>query len=462
MSMIGHSRFLMAALVAGMAGGFAGVRAEEPDYSAAVEQAARTHDSRIAWWREARFGMFIHWGLYSIAADDWPGVPHGRYSEWLMSRGVPHEDYRRELTRRFHPKSYDPAAWAALAREAGMGYVVFTTKHHDGFSLWDTRASDYNAVDNTPYARDALVPFVEAVRAEGLRVGFYYAILDWYHPDYVPRRKDNDSRPPAGPEVFGRYLDFVEQQVRELLTGYGRVDVLWWDGGWDHAAGEQRAARLNGIAYTLQPDILLGDRNGLPGDFATLEQKLPDPVPDRDWETCLTINGSWGYHRLDVNWKSTAELLRFLSHVATGGGNLMLNVGPDADGVIPEPQVARLREIGRWMKDHAPAIRGTTRWPLAGGTPWGGGTARLRPDGSGSLYLHLHEPSKAGSAALAGVRGEPSGIRWLHANAGVEADVDMKPDTAPVVRWNANPDAPAVAVIELEFDRPFLPAAELP
>ncbi|MBP7276312.1 MAG: alpha-L-fucosidase [Kiritimatiellae bacterium] len=440
----------------------AGARAAEPDFAAAAARAEASRDERMAWWREARFGMFIHWGLYSVAADDWPGIPNGRYSEWLMSRGVPHEEYRRELTRRFDPNAYDPAAWAALAREAGMQYVVLTTKHHEGFSLWDSAATDYDVADNTPCGRDMLAPFVEAVRAAGLRVGFYYAILDWYHPDYVPRRKDNDSRPPAEPEVFGRYLDFMERQVRELLTGYGRVDVLWWDGGWEHNAEEQRAARLNGLAYALQPHILLGDRNGLPGDFATPEQKLPDPLPQRDWESCLTINGSWGYHRRDRNWKSSEELIRTLSLTATGGGNLLLNVGPDANGVIPEPQVTRLKEIGRWMRAHAPAIRGTARWPLAGGTPWGGGTVRVRPDGSGSLYLHLHRPSDAGSARLSGVRVEPKHIRWLEALAGAQASGELTPDADLVVRWNALPGAPAVAVIELEFDRPFLPAPELP
>lgn len=451
--------FLMPVLFAWMAGSRAAAGADEPDYAAAVERAARTHDERIAWWREARLGMFIHFGLYSIAADDWPGVPHGRYSEWLMSRGVPHEEYRRELTARFNPRAYDPSAWAALAREAGMEYVVFTTKHHDGFSLWDSRATDYDAVDNTPYRRDLVAPFADAMRAAGLRVGFYYAILDWYHPDYVPRRKDNDSRPPAGPEVFGKYLDFVEQQIRELLTGYGRVDVLWWDGGWEHSGEEQRAARLNGLAYTLQPGILLGDRNGLPGDFATLEQKLPDPVPDRDWETCLTINGSWGFHRLDTHWKTTGELLKFMSGVATGGGNLMLNVGPDADGRIPEPEVQRLREIGQWMKGHATAIRGTSRWPLPGGTPWGGGTARLHPDGTGTLYVHVHEPSAGGAADLAGLKAAPSRIYWMdHADA-KDSGITY---ASPTLRWAARKNAPPVGVIVLEFDRPFLAGKDRP
>ena len=451
----------MAAILSGLAGGCVSARVAEPEYAAAVEQAARTHEQRIAWWREARLGMFIHWGLYSIAADDWPGVPHGRYSEWLMSRGVPHEDYRRALTPRFHPRAYDPAAWAALAREAGMEYVVFTTKHHDGFSLWDTQASDYNAVDNTPYARDALAPYADAMRAAGLRVGFYYAILDWYHPDYVPRREGNDSRPPADPQVFGRYLDFVEKQVRELLTGYGRVDVLWWDGGWEHNAEEQRAVRLNGVAYSLQPNILLGDRNGLPGDFATTEQKLPDPVPDRDWETCITINGSWGYHRLDTNWKTSADLLKFLSQVATRGGNLLINVGPDADGRVPEPEVQRLREVGHWMKGHAQAIRGTSRWPLPGGfrTPWGGGTVRLNPDGTGTLYVHVHDPASAGEADLSGVKAAPVRMYWMDAADAQDAALTY---TSATLRWAARTNAPPVGVIVLEFDRPFLAGKDRP
>lgn len=322
-----------------------------------------THDSN--WFPAARLGMFIHWGLYALPARH----------EWVMN----HERTRREDYERygeyFEPDLYDPVAWIEAAKGAGMKYVVLTTKHHEGFCLWDTALTDYKAT-NTPYGRDLLTPFVEAVRAAGLKVGFYHSLLDWHHPDFPvdgrhPQRDAPDAEQLNEGRDIARYREYLHGQIRELLTNYGRVDYLFYDfsyAGDPH--GEVWGAKgkddwgseeLLALTRELQPGILVNDRLGIPGDFVTPEQYQPSGPMTVDgeevlWEACQTLNGSWGYFRDNENFKSPDLLVRMLVDGVSKNGNLLLNVGPTARGTFDRAALESLSAIGDWMQLHSRSI----------------------------------------------------------------------------------------------------------
>ncbi len=299
--------------------------------------------SDTSWFSEARFGMFIHWGLYAILAR----------GEWVMYlERIPRDEYAR-LADKFKPKKFDADAWAALAKEAGMKYMVLTTRHHDGFSLFDSKVSDFTSV-KTAAGRDLVAEYVEACRRAGLRVGFYYSLLDWRWPEYW-------RGPKGDPDGWERFLSYVHSQVEELCTQYGKIDVLWYDGSWPYSAEEWRSAELNKRVRELQPGILINNRSGLPEDFDTPEKVVTPSPPGRMWEACMTINDSWGYNAGDRNWKSVRQLIHILVGCASREGNLLLNVGPRADGTIQPEAVRRLREIGRWMRANGESIYGSRR-----------------------------------------------------------------------------------------------------
>jgi alpha-L-fucosidase len=304
----------------------------------------------LSWFREARFGMFIHWGLYSLL---------GR-GEWaLHNEGIPIDDYAR-LSTRWQPRPGCAREWAALAREAGMGYMVLTTKHHDGFCLFDTRTTDFSAVRAVPAGRDWVADYVEACRAEGLRVGLYYSIGDWSSAVHRAVLAGDASQVDA-------LRSFIHTQVEELLTHYGTIDLLWYDGafydGQLFTAESIGAAELNARARELQPGILINPRAGVPGDFDTPEGAFPHAVPAGDWELCACINDMWGYTRHDHQYKSRNQLLFLLANCACQGGNLLLNIGPKPDGGIPARQRQRLQELGDWLAVNGEAVRGTERLP---------------------------------------------------------------------------------------------------
>ena len=306
---------------------------------------------RLRWWQEARFGMFVHWGLYSLL---------GRH-EWVMNRErIPVAEYET-LARRFRAEKYDPRAWARLAREAGQKYVVLTTKHHEGFCLFDSRLTDYKAT-NSPAGRDLVAEFAEAVRAEGLRVGFYYSLMDWHHPDGARCFHDEAARL--------RFVEYIHGQVRELMTNYGRIDILWYDVPWPLKPNGWESARMNHMARSLQPHILINNRSGwgpggtlMPEDFDTPENSVKASPPYRAWESCDTLNRSWGYNLADEDWKTVPQLLGSLVSCAGMGGNLILNIGPRGDGSVQDEAVERLREIGRWIERNGrgESIYGTER-----------------------------------------------------------------------------------------------------
>lgn len=344
--------------------------------------------NRTRWWHEAKFGMFIHWGVYAVPADATDLQGRKTIAEWYMSnKQMQVRDYEM-FAHQFNPVQFNAREWVRMAKEAGMKYIVITSKHHDGFCMFDTKLTDYNIVKATPFGRDPMKELAEECKRQGVRLCFYYSIMDWHHPDYLPRRPwERNLRPAQGADL-NRYIDFMKGQLRELLTNYGPIGVLWFDGGWEHNAQELRSAEVNAFIRSLQPSILINDRNHFPEDFSTPEQTIPaGALPGgRLWETCMTINDTWGYAKNDTNWKSAEDLIRKLCDIAHKGGNFLLNVGPTAEGTFPQPIVERLQRIGQWMKVNGKSIYGTTQSPFR----------KLSLDGrctqkGNTLYLHVFE-----------------------------------------------------------------------
>jgi len=339
-----------------------------------ARETAAQSEQRTHWWREAKFGLFIHWGLYAVPADATDKNGNYKIAEWYQAnKEMQLTDYEK-FARRFRPTRFDARRWASLAKEAGMKYLVITSKHHDGFCMFDSKLTDYDVVDATHWKHDPMKDLAAECQKHGLKFCFYYSIMDWHHPDYLPRRPwEQATRPPAGANP-DRYIDYMKGQLRELLTNYGPIGVIWFDGAWEldlrgppspEVERRLRPMEVNSMIRSLQPAILINDRNNLPEDYATPEQSVPASAfpPGRLWETCLTMNDTWGYATNDHNWKSSADLIRKLCDIAHKGGNLLLNVGPTADGEIPPESVERLAAIGAWLKVNGEAIYGTTASP---------------------------------------------------------------------------------------------------
>ncbi len=323
---------------------------------------------RTEWFRDARFGMFIHWGIYAIPAR----------GEWVKYQEKMTDEEYREYFENFDPVDYNPAEWAKLAKQAGMKYAVITAKHHDGFCLFDSKYTDYKAT-NTPAGRDLIREFVDAFRAEGLKIGFYYSLLDWHHPGY-PVDGDCVIHPMTGKEGysnedrdFNSYLEYMHNQTRELLTNYGKIDIMWFDFSCGEMTGEKwEATKLVKMTRELQPGIIIDNRLGgnmelenpeyYAGDFEGPEQIIPKgPIVDElgrpiPWEACITLNNNWGYARNDDEYKSAGTVIKTLVNCVSKGGNLLLNVGPDARGRIPMESVKVLKETGQWMEENAESI----------------------------------------------------------------------------------------------------------
>lgn len=347
-------------------------------------------DARMKWWREARFGMFIHWGVYSVPAGTYKGRRIPDLGEWIMKNGqIPLAEYR-QYAQQFNPVKYDPEAWAELAKEAGMKYIVITSKHHEGFALFPSDASEWNIVDASPYGKDLIRPLAEAARARGLRFGLYHShAQDWTNPGGATARETGHNWDPAQDGDFDEYLERVAKpQIKEILSRYN-LDILWWDTPFQ--MNPTKAARFLPLLEPY-PDLICNDRlnYGPPkGDFDTPEQRVPATGIDGDWETCMPINRTWGYKSYDNDWKSTETLLRNLIDIASKGGNYLLNVGPKADGTIPEESIERLREMGKWLDVNGEAIYATTASPTDRPT-WGRITKRVAADAT-TLYLHVFD-----------------------------------------------------------------------
>jgi alpha-L-fucosidase len=370
-----------------------------------INQAAETpeqRDARMRWWRDARFGIFIHWGLYSIPAGTWDGKQYGGASEWLInSARIDPMHWERELIPRFNPVKFNPEAWAQLFKQSGAGYVVLTSKHHDGFCLWPTGLNDYNAM-TAPAKRDLVGDLTRAVSGQGLHMGLYHSFMDWHHPDYLPRR-EWDHRPPTQASLEP-FVGYVHAQLRDLLTRYPQVDLLWFDGEWESTWTPDLGHRTERLVRTLKPGLIVNNRVGPGrdgmagftkgdtfGDYGTPEQEVPvQGPPGVDWESCMTMNGSWGFHAGDHNWKSARQLIRTLCDTASKGGNFLLNVGPTAEGEIPPECVERLQTVGRWMHVNGSAIRGTQASPFTEAPAWGRITMREVDDANGKPITELN------------------------------------------------------------------------
>jgi len=321
---------------------------------------------RMKWWVEARFGMFIHWGLYAIPAR----------GEWVMyCERIPKDEYAK-LADRFNPTRYDATEWVRAAKRAGMKYMVLTTRHHDGFCLWDSDTTDYTA-PKTRAGRDLVGEYVKACRKAGMRIGFYYSLLDWRMPAYWHGPKKDA----AG---WRRFVAYVHAQIRELCTRYGKIDILWYDGAWPHDAKAWRSKQLNAMVRRLQPHVIINNRSGLGEDLDTPEQHITASGEGRPWESCMTMDDLWwGWHPGDPNVKSGMQLVRSLVRCVGGGGNFLLNVGPKADGTIPAVQANRLKAIGAWMAKNSKSIYG------CGGAPCGQPHLGHVTARGNTLYLHV-------------------------------------------------------------------------
>ncbi|MBG0859183.1 MAG: alpha-L-fucosidase [Bacteroidales bacterium] len=437
----------------------------------AFAQKVLTRDERMVWWREARFGMFIHWGVYAVPAGEWKGQRIGGIGEWIMNRGkIPVAEYQ-QIARQFNPVKYDPDAWVRMARDAGMKYIVITSKHHDGFALFETKASKWNVVDATPYGKDLLKPLADACRKYGIRLGFYYSqAQDWNNPGGSAARRPTregwanpDSAridaytkahrghwdPAQETKTFAQYIDDVAvPQVRELLTNYGELAILWWDTPTDMT--DEAATKLQSL-LSLQPAIITNDRlkrPNFPGDHKTPEQRIPNlaDLDGTDWETCMTMNGTWGYKYYDHNYKTPQTLIRHLLDIASKGGNFLLNVGPTAEGEFPPESVDILAKMGQWMKVNGEAVYGTKASPW-GLFTWGRCTTRETPKGT-TLYFSVFDWPADDRLVIPGFNNNLISAKLLAGGTRLKASVTK----AGVLTIDLPPDAPdpAATVIKVE------------
>ncbi|MCU0366017.1 MAG: alpha-L-fucosidase [Bacteroidales bacterium] len=311
--------------------------------------AQQKSESKMEWFENARLGIFIHWGIYSVNGID---------ESWSFFNGyIPYDEYMKQLNG-FTASSYDPEAWVRLIRESGAKYAVLTTKHHDGVALWDTKLSRLNVVDSTPAERDLIKPFVRALRKADLKVGLYYSLLDWSHPDY-PNFTGREKRYESDSARWERFVKFNHGQINEIAREFS-PDLYWFDGDWEQSAERWRAPEIRKMILDHNPSAIINSRLAGYGDYATPEQGLPSKRPaDKHWELCMTINDSWGYQGNDTNYKSSLQVIRIFAECIGMGGNLLLDIGPEPDGTIPEEQQQVLRDLGRWTSKHKEAIYGT-------------------------------------------------------------------------------------------------------
>ena len=410
-----------------------------PDPHASETKAQR--DVRMKWWREAKFGLFIHWGLYAVPAGRYQGKPVGGIGEWIMhSAHIPVADYAA-YAGQFDPEQFNADQWVGYAKAAGMKYIVMTAKHHEGFAMFPTKVDDYNIAARTPFKRDPIGEMSAACRKAGIKFGVYYSQnLDWHHPGGGTAGPAWD---PAQTGDFDAYVKTVSApQVTELITRY-HPDVLWWDINGPFTPAQ---VRLLTASFPQDPGLIYNNRlgGGVPGDTETPEQTIPaNGFPGKDWETCMTINDTWGYKTDDTNFKSAETLLHNLVDIASKGGNYLLNVGPTAQGIIPAPEVERLQAVGKWMKTNGEAVYGTSATPFKK-LAWGRCTQKK--DGANTtLYLHVFDWPADGKLRVPGLTNVVRSAYLLDGKRAIPAakDADGVTLTVPVTA----PDAVSSTVV---------------
>ena len=429
-----------------------------PHLCAAGESRAE-RDDRMGWWREARFGLFIHWGLYAIPAGEWDGKQ--TYAEWIRhSAKIPREEYDG-FVEQFNPVRFDADEWVRLAKRAGMKYIVITSKHHDGFCLWDSALTDFD-IRSTPFTRDLLGELAAACREQGVRLCFYHSIMDWHHPDYLPRREwEVESRPAEGAD-FDRFRTYLKGQLGELVEGY-QPGVLWFDGEWENTWTHEMGSDLYDYVRGLQPDIIINNRvdkgrkgmagltreGDFRGDFGTPEQEIPDEgLPGVDWESCMTMNRHWGWNRFDEDWKSTPDLIRKLIDISSKGGNFLLNIGPTPEGTFPPPSIERLNGIGQWMDVNGEAIYGTQASPI-GRPSWGRCTQKRLPNGHTRVFLHVFDWPDDGQLEVQGLSGTVRHASVLATGDAVEV---KRGEGRVLLQLSGTAPDPVASVVSMDMD----------
>ena len=381
-----------------------------------------TKEENLTWWKDARFGMFIHWGLYALPAGEWKGEQIPGISEWIMLRArIPVAEYEA-LAKNFNPVNYNADEWVRLAKEAGMKYIVITSKHHDGFATFHSKSSPYNIVDATPFNRDPLKELADACKKHGLKLGFYHSqAQDWNHPGGTYRGIERGEPHWDSTMVRVPLNQYIEEkvypQVTEILTNYGEIAIMWWDT--PIGMTEEAAEKLHTL-LELQPGIIENNRLYGPwdGDFSTPEQHIPPTGLDYNWEVCMTMNTSWGYKHYDDNWKSTKTLVQYLTDIASKGGNFLLNVGPTPEGNIPQPSIERLKGMGEWMKVNGESIYGTTASPFFK-LLWGRCTQK-DDKGNTVLYLHIFQWPENEELVVPGLKNQVLSVKPLGSNESLD------------------------------------------